>query len=741
MKKQVLKRIASMLLAAAVLTQSAVAPTVFATEAIPDESEPPQEIQPECKESSNGRHQWSNGVCSACEIPCEHDWNGEGVCKICQMVCSHTEGYDDNGCDPVPTCAETGTHYYECKTCGVLISETEPALGHIWENGRCVRTYEDETICGAVCDHSDVVTDAAAAATCKTEGKTEGSHCGICKMVLKAQETIPVNPENHENIVIDPVVEPTETTSGSSEGSHCAACGVTIQIPNVILPTGITNKVEETECTHANELVVPMEIPATCTTAGRRAGAVCGDCGAVLRGMEEIPASHTVEKDAAVAATCTENGLTEGSHCSLCGKILKKQTTVKATGHKWNEISKDSADCVKAGITEYYCSCCRISKVEITEAALGHKYHLISERTREVIEKYTTKPGLERSGFKIVTEYEYQCTRCGDTIVKDTKEDAYTKEVDYATITDTGIDFNLKSGSSLKNPSDYTIYQNESGTGFYIEDTAEGEGLDSFSVTSDDGNLESVSYGDEDTTTGGGITMTSGEEGASELGCNTLENEEDGMSFTCTQDQEERKVKSVTTLEDGTVLIEFEDGRTMIIDTDGANTAVGSVEEGGTVIQVTMSEQDEAETDSEQTTSETDTTGQTMPDDLSQEETDETDSETELPSETSVETDGDRESESESESESQSETQSGYVEIVFSVKYLDKETETESETTETSKGFCLFDENGLLCSCTKIDKDYHICDAHGVSYKHEKKFKWKSLFKWKKYCEPCNSWL
>ena len=37
-------------------------------------------------------------------------------------------------------------------------------------------------------DHK-AVKDAAVAATCETAGKTEGSHCSVCKTVLKAQAT------------------------------------------------------------------------------------------------------------------------------------------------------------------------------------------------------------------------------------------------------------------------------------------------------------------------------------------------------------------------------------------------------------------------------------------------------------------------------------------------------------------------------------------------------------------------
>lgn len=83
-------------------------------------------------------------------------------------------------------------------------------------------------------DHTPV-TDPAAEPTCTKDGKTEGSHCSVCKAIIKAQETIPATGHTP---VADPAVAPTCAEAGKTEGSHCSVCGKVLvkqkKIPKLI---------------------------------------------------------------------------------------------------------------------------------------------------------------------------------------------------------------------------------------------------------------------------------------------------------------------------------------------------------------------------------------------------------------------------------------------------------------------------------------------------------------------------
>ena len=177
------------------------------------------------------------------------------------------------------------------------------------------------------CNHV-IVTDPAVAATCTTEGKTEGSHCSVCNTVIKAQTTIPATGHTE---VTDAAVAATCTTEGKTEGSHCSVCNEVIKAQTTIPATGHTE-------------VKDAAVAATCTTEGKTEGSHCSVCNEVIKAQTTIPATgHTEVTDAAVAATCTTAGKTEGSHCSACGEVIVAQEVVPATGHSFGEWTETKA--------------------------------------------------------------------------------------------------------------------------------------------------------------------------------------------------------------------------------------------------------------------------------------------------------------------------------------------------------------------------------------------------------------
>ena len=103
----------------------------------------------------------------------EAGYTGDKVCKDCNTVIEtgtviakkgHT--WNNGEVTEKPTCEETGEKTYICANCGNTKTEEIPATGHT------------------------EVKDEAVAETCEKDGLTEGSHCSVCKKVLKAQERV-----------------------------------------------------------------------------------------------------------------------------------------------------------------------------------------------------------------------------------------------------------------------------------------------------------------------------------------------------------------------------------------------------------------------------------------------------------------------------------------------------------------------------------------------------------------------
>ena len=275
------------------------------------------------------------------------------------------------------TCETAGkTEGSHCSVCNTVIKAqtTTAALGHSWDSGKvtkaatcttagtktytCTRCKKTRTETIAATGHKEVK-DAAVAATCETAGKTEGSHCSVCGIVIKAQTTIAalghswdggkvtkaatcttagtktytctrckktrtetIAATGHKEVK-DAAVAATCETTGKTEGSHCSVCGTVLKAQTTTAALG--HNWDSGKVTKA----------ATCTTAGTKIY-TCTRCKKTR--TETIAATgHKAVKDAAVAATCETAGKTEGSHCSVCGTVLKAQTTTAALGHDYGE--------------------------------------------------------------------------------------------------------------------------------------------------------------------------------------------------------------------------------------------------------------------------------------------------------------------------------------------------------------------------------------------------------------------
>lgn len=125
---------------------------------------------------------------------------------IKQFTCGKHE-YGDFEILKNPTCTEKGQKGKICKKCGKITEKTDiPAAGHA------------------------PVTDPAVAPTETTDGLTEGSHCGVCGVVLQAQEVIPM---------LDPTIDPWFSRAATTEADAKAAGYDSVEAANAALDAAL----------------------------------------------------------------------------------------------------------------------------------------------------------------------------------------------------------------------------------------------------------------------------------------------------------------------------------------------------------------------------------------------------------------------------------------------------------------------------------------------------------------------
>lgn len=126
---------------------------------------------------------------------------------IKQFTCGKHE-YGDFEILKNPTCTEKGQKGKICKKCGKITEKTDiDAAGHA------------------------PVTDPAVAPTETTDGLTEGSHCGVCGVVLQAQEVIPM---------LDPTIDPWFSRAVTTEADAKAAGYDSVDAANAALDAALT---------------------------------------------------------------------------------------------------------------------------------------------------------------------------------------------------------------------------------------------------------------------------------------------------------------------------------------------------------------------------------------------------------------------------------------------------------------------------------------------------------------------
>ena len=125
---------------------------------------------------------------------------------IKQLTCGKHE-YGDFEILKNPTCTEKGQKGKICKKCGKITEKADiPETGHA------------------------PVTDPAVAPTETSDGLTEGSHCGVCGVVLQAQEVIPM---------LDPTIDPWFSRAATTEADAKAAGYDSVDAANAALDAAL----------------------------------------------------------------------------------------------------------------------------------------------------------------------------------------------------------------------------------------------------------------------------------------------------------------------------------------------------------------------------------------------------------------------------------------------------------------------------------------------------------------------
>ena len=328
------------------------------------------------------------------------------------------------------TCTKEGTKEANCSVCGKKTTKAIPALGHtevvykLAEAATCQKVGYTESKYCSVCktvtvpakevaktDHTYGEWTTVKTATCAAAG-IEKAACTVCK----EEKTRTVDRLKHTEKTI-PAVAATCTTDGSTEGIECTVCSAKIKEVEVIKALGHDYIKDATSK------------DATCTDKGYFKG-TCSRCKVVKE--EELAAlGHTEEVIPGTPADCTLDGLSDGKKCITCKEITVDQEPIPALGHKLvaDPAKSVPATCTEKGKNFMTCSACAHTE-EQEVAPLEHTWGEWEEVTAPTCDaqgakkrtcatcKLVEEAAIDSlGGHELVTlpGYEATCTEPGKT--------------------------------------------------------------------------------------------------------------------------------------------------------------------------------------------------------------------------------------------------------------------------------------------------------------------------------------
>ena len=128
---------------------------------------------------------------TTCEISHWHKCTREN-CDVISDDEDHK--WDEGKITTEPTCEKEGVKTYTCPVCNKTKTEPIPENGHTWDDWVKVDEINHMRTCKTDGTHTETayhtpIIDVEIEATCTETGKTEGSHCDICKSVIIEQAT------------------------------------------------------------------------------------------------------------------------------------------------------------------------------------------------------------------------------------------------------------------------------------------------------------------------------------------------------------------------------------------------------------------------------------------------------------------------------------------------------------------------------------------------------------------------